>query len=79
VPNPHNRHQSCPNCRYYDPPYEGENLGTCCRFPPQVVFLAAPPGSFHGKTVTLFPQVEEEDWCGEWQSISAAPRTVEPA
>lgn len=47
----------CGKCRFYDP--KGRN---CRRFPPQVWETENSGGS-------AFPRVEEDEWCGEFQSI----------
>lgn len=54
--------QSCGTCRYYD------GMKMCRRYPPPKEATERedeydPHISKHGS----FPQVDERDWCGEWQ------------
>jgi len=48
---------SCENCRYYF-------FGFCRRYPPTVLI---DPSSEEDETVSQWPTVEPEDWCGEHQ------------
>ncbi len=56
--------QSCDNCRF-------ERHGLCCRHAPMPI--TAPDQSGKGYPVSNWPEVEEEEWCGEW-----APREAQP-
>lgn len=45
--------EQCSNCRFFNPAGEGLfELPVCRRYPP---------------VNDCWPQVEDEDWCGEWQ------------
>jgi hypothetical protein len=49
--------KNCKNCLFY-------NNNKCHRFPPQVVFDSDPPGC----KVTYYPEVSENDHCGEFKN-----------
>lgn len=48
---------TCENCRYYF-------FGFCRRYPPTVF---VDPESQEDETLSQWPAVEAEDWCGEHQ------------
>lgn len=64
---------TCSTCKFYDC-----NLDSCRRHPP--VRMVAP---HQGSPDTFWPQVEEDDWCGEHQPAAlppgAPPQPVDPA
>lgn len=51
--------QACKNCRFSKPRTWDPLI--CCRMPPQIV-----PCPDSAKA-SEWPEVCEEDWCGEWQ------------
>ena len=50
--------ESCSTCRFYGRPAGG--MGQCRRHPPTVVATGA----------GVWPQVHDDDWCGEYQRDS---------
>lgn len=64
--------QTCSKCRFLIDTYEDGNP-RCHRYPPQAqdeTTTGEPPlyqrFEFH---VWRFPEVDKENWCGEWQPI----------
>jgi hypothetical protein len=55
----------CAQCRHYKrESNEGDDIGTCRRYPPLVVISEEEPW-------TLFPMVEAGvDWCGEFSPLN---------
>lgn len=52
----------CRNCRFYN-----EQGRDCRRFPPQV--WGDPQSKFSSSYCCNFPEVSEDDWCGEFKPI----------
>ncbi len=52
---------NCENCRWYEPPLT--SLGHCRRNPPVIVTWP------NGECFSDFPEVDSEDWCGQWQAV----------
>ena len=58
--------RTCRHCRFFlpkgdpEPDYAGE-----CRHSPPVVIIEKPIGL--GIAGTLWPEVDENDWCGAWE------------
>jgi hypothetical protein len=48
----------CKTCSLWDP----GDPGICRRYPPQVVPIDATAGI----TLTMWPETDKDDWCGEW-------------
>ena len=70
--------QSCGNCRF-------NRDGECRRFPPQIALKAIEVDLsdnlvpiYDNLPQTYFPDIESEQWCGEWsnsQPIRITPQT----
>lgn len=54
---PDENNDTCGNCEWFD-----EDEKECHRFPPIVVFDSGEKGA-----ATEFPDVDEDDYCGEWK------------
>lgn len=55
---------SCSTCRFADPTVEDEAPAVLCRrYPPTVL-----NGNDGEHAAIAFPEVQAEDWCGEWQA-----------
>lgn len=52
---------TCKTCKHFTPQGEGYTNGACRRMPPTLVFFAE-----EERTMTAFPLVSEETWCGEF-------------
>lgn len=62
---------TCQHCAFWqrDASLTAER-GTCRVAPPQIVLGASDPNEpLYGQ----FPVMHEDEWCGEWQSMSIAP------
>lgn len=54
--------RTCQDCWYYRRVAEG--TGTCHRHPPRPRTILDPDSDGHG-LIAMWPQVEDEDFCGE--------------
>lgn len=62
--------QGCGTCRFSR---EGPCDLECHRHAPQPRSEWVPDGKAEiGQEVTIWPAVDDDDWCGEWQSKAAA-------
>jgi hypothetical protein len=69
--------ETCKGCRFHHPPPEGRKWdeGTCRRYPPtrtsgtgQAYRDGYPvPGQVTSWSGTSWPEVNDGNWCGEWQ------------
>lgn len=57
--------QNCINCKFYEK-HGKLNTGYCQRYPPTVVEAINDPGD-RSTTYSMFPTVQEDDWCGEYK------------
>ena len=60
--------QNCGNCRFLIDTYK-DGKPRCHRYPPQV------KEEIMTSTFWLFPEVEKDDWCGEWRPVLASGNT----
>lgn len=51
---------ACSRCVFWKPEWEGAETGQCRVNPPVVLHLGG------GGVATLWPQTEEDAWCGEF-------------
>lgn len=70
---------NCGTCKYYHPPTEGENVGTCRRNPPTVVLVPVQgkptpsnPSGMAAAVQAYFPPVGPEIVCGAYVARMAA-------
>lgn len=57
----------CHNCFYFDPVGQPPaREGECRRHAPSILMLPA-QGDERAHTITAWPVIFTEDWCGEWQ------------
>lgn len=71
---------NCGRCRFVEPTVgdDDEPRADCRRYPPQYVVI-------DGEPVTIWPQVNGDDWCGEFVlrpgefSVTPAERRPRPA
>lgn len=68
---------SCVTCAFAEPIAAGDDglpRTECRRYPPQVVVLRKPtilrskPDGYDAP-VMVWPQVDSDDWCGEWREL----------
>lgn len=63
---------SCKTCRFHH--YDKANeISECRRFPPTIKL---DPGDASAEAITLWPDVEDDDWCGEEQDSNAYRLTL---
>ncbi len=55
--------EKCETCRFYDKYRNSENEGLCRKNPPMPMTLVGSPDA-----VAMWPEVQDDDWCGEHQS-----------
>jgi hypothetical protein len=75
---------TCNSCRFYR-----ATPGACHRYPPTVVYQPATDGyeyenarkghtehaeGHSSEALTFWPEVDPDQWCGEWQGVLAPPR-----
>lgn len=55
----------CATCRFTEVRVldDGDPALDCRRYPPQVIFC-----SDKNEPVTIWPQIEAGEWCGEWKA-----------
>jgi len=67
--------ENCGNCRYLHH-YDAERPPVCRRRPPQVspIYIIVPPNIVGQApvprilaTVSLWPEMQPDGWCGEWE------------
>lgn len=62
----------CENCRFWNPPHEGEReTGECRRRPPFIHLrpLKLPDGSISEGYMETWPYTKPEWWCGEFRRL----------
>lgn len=64
-------HLSCETCRYFD---VREGNGICRRHPPRVFVFQSERGDH--LSVTEWPRVISDEWCGEIEPRYRTPRSV---
>ena len=76
-----NNIELCRTCKYFaiDPRIAAQNVasraGICRRFPPTVHIRPAPGGAVGINT--MYPPVQSDTWCGEWQPNFAVSSHVQ--
>lgn len=55
----------CETCSYWQPTEESD--GGCKFYPPQLTQWTDAANISH--TISLFPQTDSSDWCGQWHPI----------
>lgn len=66
--------QLCKTCRFWD----GRFSGICRKYPPKVIIVDVERKDtkvYHQKQ-TLWPDTDEDDWCGEWEAKTPAPEVI---
>ena len=61
----------CESCRWYEL-IEDVSTGHCHKNPPMTF------GSPDGEFMTDFPEVDSEDWCGQWEERIDVPSDNAP-
>lgn len=56
----------CASCKFFEPSAHGD--GTCQRYPPTIM-RNVDPSDGASYYYSARPEVEVEDWCGEWKRI----------
>lgn len=57
--------RKCSNCEYFERYTDDSMAGQCRRFPPQV--YPEHPDRTNRRANQKFPEVHEDDWCGEFK------------
>jgi hypothetical protein len=68
--------ERCETCRFYFPNQEGqgkEQCGTCQRYAPPPVISVPGKGGWQKPQHAQWMEVNENDWCGEYQANPDAP------
>jgi hypothetical protein len=60
----------CANCRFYEPWGDDEPSGQCNRYAPKPVVQPRPTTS-PSEIIAIWPTVDAEDRCGEFEAASA--------
>ena len=81
------QNSNCGNCAFMDlqpvampdgKPVIGKTQMVCKRFPPQVVAMQIPtPNGISVNMMPLFPPVNAEVWCYEWDAENGAQDALE--
>jgi hypothetical protein len=61
----------CGNCRFWKPYIQLQKIvhfGRCFRFPPVPMANPDPSEKIEMPLLSLFPEVPDHAWCGEWQA-----------
>ena len=79
------RVDGCKNCQYFNPQIDPNNLGAgkgLCMITRPIHFPLVTPAAKPGDPISVqifwqYPQVNEQNWCRDWEKVSALRELVD--